>query len=71
MTYDQLKDLFILDYEINKKKSLDRAMRSVRWLREFFDGYKAIDITTKEIQKYIKGFEEYYEKEKHKDKGAN
>jgi integrase len=29
-------------------------MRSVRWLREFFDGYKAIDITTKEIQKYIK-----------------
>jgi len=24
-----------------------------------------------EIQKYIKGFEEYYEKEKHKDKGAN
>jgi integrase len=63
ITFNQLKELIIMDYEINKKKSIDRMKRSVNHLQSYFDGFKAVDITTKEVQKYIQ--------KRLKDKKAN
>jgi integrase len=51
--FNDLADDFISDYRINEKKSLNRAERSVKQLKTFFDGYKVPEITTPKIQKYI------------------
>lgn len=49
---DIAKDL-ITDYEINSKKSVDRAKGSVAHLTRFFEGYRANDISTDSIMKFI------------------
>jgi integrase len=41
------------DYRINVKKSLVRAERSIRYLKEDFEGMNVTDITTPRIQAYI------------------
>lgn len=51
--FNDLADDFISDYRINEKKSLQRAERSVKQLKTFFDGYRVPEITTPKIQKYI------------------
>jgi integrase len=51
--FNDLADGFLADYRINEKKSLQRAERSVRQLKTFFDGYRVPEITTPRIQKYI------------------
>jgi len=52
-TFDELAEDLITDYKMNDKKSLDRAMRSVSHLRDFFDGWRANNITTDRIKNYI------------------
>lgn len=50
--FDDLSDLVIRDYELNKRKSIKRAERSVYLLREFFDNCYVKQITSNEITKY-------------------
>ncbi len=49
---DIAKDL-IVDYEINARKSLERASISVQHLSGFFKGYRANDLSTETIKEYI------------------
>lgn len=51
--FNDLANDFLADYRVNGKKSLNRAERSVKQLKIFFDGYRVPDITTPRIQSYI------------------
>ena len=51
--FEELAKGLIDDYRNRGRKSLDRAERSVKHLKEFFYEIKAIDITTDRIQTYI------------------
>ncbi len=51
--FNDLADDFVSDYRINEKKSLNRAERSVKQLKTFFDNFRVPEITTPIIQKYI------------------
>ena len=53
VTFDELAEGFLLDYRLNNRKSLVRAERSVNHLKKQFEGFKATEITTLKIQKYI------------------
>jgi integrase len=52
-TFETLAQMLFVDYEINGRKSLDRAKRSVVHLREFFGLSRAIDITPDRVSAYI------------------
>lgn len=52
--FDELSDGFLADYEENDKKSLRRAKASAEHLRGFFGRWKATEITTAQVRKYIK-----------------
>jgi integrase len=54
---DLLADL-LNDYRINDRRSLDRTELSVRHLREFFDGRRALDVTTSDVRAYVAGRQE-------------
>jgi integrase len=49
---DLAKDL-LTDYRVNGRKSLGRAERSLKHLRDFFGRDRAVDITTDRIKSYI------------------
>lgn len=51
--FEELTEDLINDYKVNGKKSLDRAERSVKHLKRYFEGVRAIDITTDRIRGYI------------------
>lgn len=51
--FDELAGDFITDYRINKRKSLDKAERCVKHLKEAFGGMKVTQITTATIKAYI------------------
>ena len=51
--FDELAEDFLTDYRINQKKSLAKAERNVRHLKEHFEGYRVTQITTPKIQNYI------------------
>ena len=53
VTFNELAEEFITDYQINNKKSLDRAELSVTHLRTEFEGAKVPDITTPRISQYV------------------
>ncbi|QTA82742.1 Phage integrase SAM-like domain [Desulfonema limicola] len=53
ITFKQLADDFIRDYQINEKKSLKRAKQSIKHLTKFFEDYKVPEITTPKIREYI------------------
>jgi integrase len=53
VTFDELAEEFLRDYQINQKKSLARAEWSVRHLKKHFEGWRAQSITSPEIKKYI------------------
>ena len=38
--FDELAEDLLMDYRINDRKSIDRAERSVRRLKKYFEGYK-------------------------------
>ncbi len=52
-TFDELAEDFLSDYRINGKKSVDRAERSVKELKAFFSGFKAVSITSSLVKDYI------------------
>lgn len=51
--FDDLAEDFLTDYRINNKDSLVKAERSVRYLKGFFGGFRATDVTTDKIKSYI------------------
>jgi integrase len=51
--FNDLCDDFLDDYRVNSKKSLDRAERSVKHLKDSFDGVKVTYITSPRINAYI------------------
>ena len=51
--FNDLADDFLTDYRVNGKKSLNRAERSVKQLKTFFDGDRVPSITIPRIQGYI------------------
>ena len=50
VVFDDLAQDFLTDYEINGKKSLNRAKRSLFHLMGEFEGVKVVDITTPRVQ---------------------
>jgi hypothetical protein len=51
--FDELTDDFVTDYRINKRKSLDKTERCVKYLKEAFGGLMVTQITTANIKTYI------------------
>lgn len=51
--FDELVKDFISDYTVNERKSLVRAERSVKHLKESFEGMKVTNISTPLINQYI------------------
>jgi integrase len=51
--FEELAQALINDYRVNGKKSLDRAERSVKHLRGYFEGVRVVDISTDRIRDYI------------------
>ena len=51
--FDELAEDFLTDYRINKKRTLKRAERCVRYLLKEFGGMKAVEVNTSRIKKYI------------------
>jgi len=51
--FDELAEDMINDYKMKGKKSLARAKRSIGHLNKTFQGMRAVDITTDQINRYI------------------
>lgn len=51
--YEELAQDFLNDYKVNGKRSISRAGRSLKHLKGYFEGMRAIDITTDKIRAYI------------------
>jgi integrase len=51
--FDELAEDFITDYRINERDTLSKAERCVRYLKKFFGGMKATEITTDKIKSYV------------------
>jgi len=51
--FKELAEDFLNDYRSNQRKSLSRAELAVRTLSGFFEGMRAADITTDQINKYV------------------
>ena len=56
--FDELAKDLLIDYKMNAKKSTDRAELSLSHLKGYFEGWRAANITTDEIKKYIVGRQE-------------
>jgi integrase len=53
LTFDALAKDFITDYEVNGRRSVEKAKWIVQKLAEVFRGWKAVNITTPAIRTYI------------------
>ena len=43
----------LLYYQLNSRKSLERAKINVNHLKTYFEGYKAMNITTQAVKDYV------------------
>ncbi len=53
VTFNELTEDFLTDYRVNGKDTLSKAERSVKYLKKFFGGMKATEVTTDKIKDYI------------------
>lgn len=53
LRFEELAEDFLNDYQVNERRSLDKAHRSVRHLAKFFGGWRAANVTTADIRAYI------------------
>lgn len=53
LRFEELSEDFLTDYRVNGKRSLDKAERSVKHLARVFAGWRAVDLTTPDVQRYI------------------
>lgn len=51
--YEELAEDFLNDYRVNSKRSIERAEMSLKHLKKYFEGMRAIDITTDRIRAYV------------------
>jgi integrase len=51
--FEELAEDFLNDYRVNGKRSIERAEMSLKHLKKFFEGIRAIEITTDQIRTYI------------------
>ena len=51
--FEELAEDFLNDYKVNGKRSLARAEMSLKHLKAYFEGMRAIDVTTDRIKAYI------------------
>ena len=49
--FDEIAKDFIIDFNVNQKKSLERAEIMVMHLQKFFQGYRAINITSQAVNR--------------------
>jgi len=49
--FDEIAKDFIIDFKVNQKKSLERAEIMVMHLQKFFQGYRAINITSQAVNR--------------------
>src|SRR5215831_13711875 len=70
LTFDQLAEDLVTDYEVNGKRSLESVKLSIRHLTDFFGFDRALNITTDRVRAYIaKRLQEIGEK--HQSRIAN
>ncbi len=53
ITFNELAEDYLTDYRINGKDTIQKAERCVKHLKTFFDGMKAVDVSTDKIKAYI------------------
>src|SRR5512139_3525459 len=53
VTFNELAHDYLTDYRINKKDTIQKAERSVEYLKTSFDGMRAMDVSTDKIKAYI------------------
>ena len=53
VTFDELAEDYLTDYRVNGRDSLDKAERSVNFLKAVFGGMRATNINTARIKEYI------------------
>ncbi len=53
VSFNELLDDYLTDYKVNDKKSISRAERCVRFLKNEFGNMKATEVNTANIKKYI------------------
>ena len=51
--FDELAEDLITNYKFNGRKSLDRAERSIKRLKRFFEGIRVVDITSDQVNVYV------------------
>ena len=54
LTFEDLANMLLTDYEVNGKRSLESAKLSIKHLREFFGSERAIDITLDRVRSYLR-----------------
>ena len=53
LTFEDLAAMLVEDYQVNGRKSLDRAQDAINRLRDFFARSRAVDITPDRVTAYI------------------
>jgi integrase len=51
--FDRIAELYLTDYKLKERKTLSKAERCVRYLKEAFDGLPVTDITTDKVNNYM------------------
>ena len=51
--FDELAEDLITDYKVNGRKSLERAERSIKRLKRFFEGIRVVDIASDQVNVYV------------------
>jgi integrase len=54
VSFEEMAEALETDYAVNGKRSIRSVRLSVRHLSTFFEGAKALDITTDRVRKYVK-----------------
>ena len=57
-TFDDLAELLLTDYRINRKRSVARIEDSVQHLRQVFGGFRALNVAADRIVAYIRARQE-------------
>jgi integrase len=53
LRFEEIAEDFLADYRVNGKRSLEKAERSIRHLSRVFAGWRAMDLTTSDVKRYI------------------
>ena len=51
--FDRIAELYLTNYKLKERKTLVKAERCARYLKEAFDGLSVTDITSDQVTSYI------------------